>query len=211
MSKTENEQHVDRVLNQISTRLDSLTVSAPKLSDPAHLRTQMLRLLAESGDQEITAAGLTQRLADDDKLIGALGQQMANLNALIAEGKACLRSGEPVRAECGMAPALLPEVQSELAAAQQASAATRSELSACRNKITLLNANVTRLADDAYLASLLGYVGTLLRESMDLAALAGSKVTSGAATVAVDRRIMLLLQNQGMVLALKNHQGRTSS
>ncbi|MEH3675226.1 hypothetical protein POW18_23000, partial [Enterobacter roggenkampii] len=133
--------------------------------------------------------------------------QLANLNELIEEGKACLRSGEPVRPECGMAPALLPEVQNELVAAQQVAAATRSELSACQHQIDMLNANVSRAAEDAYLSAHLAYVSTLLRESMDLAAMAGAKVSNGAASVTLDRRLGLLLQNQGMVLALKNYQG----
>ncbi len=43
MSK-ESEKHVDRVLDQISTRLESLTVSGPKLGDLSTLRSHMLRL-----------------------------------------------------------------------------------------------------------------------------------------------------------------------
>ena len=71
----------------------------------------------------------------------------------------------------------------------------------------MLNANADRAAEDAYLSAHLAYVSTLLRESMDLAAMAGAKVSNGAASVTLDRRLGLLLQNQGMVLALKNYQG----
>ena len=206
MSK-ESEKHVDRVLNQISTRLESLTVSGPKLGDLSTLRSHMLRLLDKVSEQEIAATGLRLRLEIENELIGSLEYQLAKLNQLIEEGKACLRSGEPVRAECGMAPALLPEVQNELVAAQQVAAATRSELSACQQNIEQRSRDVTRLADSAYISAHLAYVGTLLRESMDLAAMAGAKVNSGAATVTLDRRLGLLLQNQGMVMALKNYQG----
>ncbi|HDP0059858.1 TPA: hypothetical protein P5R94_004430 [Salmonella enterica subsp. enterica serovar Concord] len=205
--REENEKHVDRVLNQISVRLESLTASTPKLGDASTLRANMLRLLSEAGELEITAAGLHLRLDTENELIRSLESQLANLNELIEEGKACLRSGEPVRPECGMAPALLPEVQNELVAAQQVAAATRSELSACQHQIDMLNANVSRAAEDAYLSAHLAYVSTLLRESMDLAAMAGAKVSNGAASVTLDRRLGLLLQNQGMVLALKNYQG----
>ncbi|ELI8403267.1 hypothetical protein RSI60_004208 [Yersinia enterocolitica] len=205
--REENEKHVDRVLNQISVRLESLTVSAPKLSDLSTLRENMLRLLGEASDLEITASGLRLRLDIENEQIRSLEYQLGNLQKLVEEGKACLRSGEPVRPECGMAPALLPEVQNELVAAQQVAAATRSELSACQHQIDLCNANVSRAAEEAYLSAHLAYVSTLLRESMDLAAMAGAKVNSGAATVTLDRRLGLLFQNQGMVMALKNYQG----
>ena len=205
--REENEKHVDRVLNQISVRLESLTVSAPKLSDLSTLRENMLRLLGEASDLEITASGLRLRLDIENEQIRSLEYQLGNLQKLVEEGKACLRSGEPVRPECGMAPALLPEVQNELVAAQQVAAATRSELSACQHQIDLCNANVSRAAEEAYLSAHLSYVSTLLRESMDLAAMAGAKVNNYAAVVQLDRRLMLLLQNQGMVAALKNHQG----
>ncbi|MEY6764440.1 hypothetical protein AB9B48_22640 [Kluyvera ascorbata] len=205
--REENEKHVDRVLNQISVRLESLTVSAPKLSDLSTLRENMLRLLGEASDLEITASGLRLRLDIENEQIRSLEYQLGNLQKLVEEGKACLRSGEPVRPECGMAPALLPEVQNELVAAQQVAAATRSELSACQHQIDLCNANVSRAAEEAYLSAHLVYVSTLLRESMDLAAMAGAKVNSGAATVTLDRRLGLLFQNQGMVMALKNYQG----
>jgi hypothetical protein len=66
-------------------------------------------------------------------------------------------------------------------------AATRSELSACQHQIDMLNANVSRAAEDAYLSAHLAYVSTLLRESMDLAAMAGAKVSNGAASVTLDR------------------------
>ncbi|MBA8065762.1 hypothetical protein HV077_26125 (plasmid) [Citrobacter freundii] len=205
--REENEKHVDRVLNQISVRLESLTVSAPKLSDLSTLRENMLRLLGEASDLEITASGLRLRLDIENEQIRSLEYQLGNLQKLVEEGKACLRSGEPVRPECGMAPALLPDVQNELVAAQQVAAATRSELSACQHQIDLCNANVSRAAEEAYLSAHLAYVSTLLRESMDLAAMAGAKVNSGAATVTLDRRLGLLFQNQGMVMALKNYQG----
>ncbi|EPU4313445.1 hypothetical protein ACVW6P_004652 [Escherichia coli] len=205
--REENEKHVDRVLNQISVRLESLTVSAPKLSDLSTLRENMLRLLGKASDLEITASGLRLRLDIENEQIRSLEYQLGNLQKLVEEGKACLRSGEPVRPECGMAPALLPEVQNELVAAQQVAAATRSELSACQHQIDLCNANVSRAAEEAYLSAHLAYVSTLLRESMDLAAMAGAKVNSGAATVTLDRRLGLILQNQGMVMALKNYQG----
>ena len=205
--REENEKHVDRVLNQMSVRLESLTVSAPKLSDLSTLRENMLRLLGEASDLEITASGLRLRLDIENEQIRSLEYQLGNLQKLVEEGKACLRSGEPVRPECGMAPALLPEVQNELVAAQQVAAATRSELSACQHQIDLCNANVSRAAEEAYLSAHLAYVSTLLRESMDLAAMAGAKVNSGAATVTLDRRLGLLFQNQGMVMALKNYQG----
>ena len=52
MSK-ESEKHVDRVLDQISTRLESLTVSGPKLGDLSTLRSHMLRLLDKVSEQEI--------------------------------------------------------------------------------------------------------------------------------------------------------------
>ncbi|HIA8981185.1 TPA: hypothetical protein ACWSQR_004834 [Escherichia coli] len=206
MSK-ESAKHVDRVLDQISTRLESLTVSGPKLGDLSTLRSHMLRLLDKVSEQEIAATGLRLRLEIENGQVSSLESQLANLNELIEEGKACLRSGEPVRPECGMAPALLPEVKNELVAAQQVAAATRSELSACQHQIDMLNANVDRAAEDAYLSAHLAYVSTLLRESMDLAAMAGAKVSNGAASVTLDRRLGLLLQNQGMVLALKNYQG----
>lgn len=205
--REENEKHVDRVLNQISVRLESLTVSAPKLSDLSTLRENMLRLLGKASDLEITASGLRLRLDIENEQIRSLEYQLGNLQKLVEEGKACLRSGEPVRPECGMAPALLPEVQNELVAAQQVAAATHSELSACQHQIDLCNANVSRAAEEAYLSAHLAYVSTLLRESMDLAAMAGAKVNSGAATVTLDRRLGLILQNQGMVMALKNYQG----
>ncbi|HED0394895.1 TPA: hypothetical protein R4I55_004497 [Yersinia enterocolitica] len=205
--REENEKHVDRVLNQISVRLESLTVSAPKLSDLSTLRENMLRLLGEASDLEITASGLRLRFDIENEQIRSLEYQLGNLQKLVEEGKACLRSGEPVRPECGMAPALLPDVQNELVAAQQVAAATRSELSACQHQIDLCNANVSRAAEEAYLSAHLAYVSTLLRESMDLAAMAGAKVNSGAATVTLDRRLGLLFQNQGMVMALKNYQG----
>lgn len=205
--REENEKHVDRVLNQISVRLESLTASTPKLGDASTLRANMLRLLSVAGELEITAAGLHLRLDTENELIRSLEYQLGNLQKLVEEGKACLRSGEPVRPECGMAPALLPEVQNELAAAQQVAAATRSELSACQQEVTLLNANISRAAEEAYLSAHLAYVSTLLRESMDLAAMAGQKVNSHTAVVQLDRRLSLFLQNQGMVMALKNHQG----
>ncbi|EPH2854619.1 hypothetical protein J7X69_005128 [Serratia marcescens] len=205
--REENEKHVDRVLNQISVRLESLTASTPKLGDGSTLRANILRLLSEAGELEITASGLRLRLDIENEQIRSLEYQLGNLQKLVEEGKACLRSGEPVRPECGMAPALLPEVQNELVAAQQVAAATRSELSACQHQIDLCNANVSRAAEEAYLSAHLAYVSTLLRESMDLAAMAGAKVNSGAATVTLDRRLGLLFQNQGMVMALKNYQG----
>ncbi|MFZ5183713.1 hypothetical protein ACOY6B_23500, partial [Enterobacter roggenkampii] len=94
MSK-ESEKHVDRVLNQISTRLESLTVSGPKLGDLSTLRSHMLRLLDKVSEQEIAATGLRLRLEIENGQVSSLESQLANLNELIEEGKACLRSGEP--------------------------------------------------------------------------------------------------------------------
>lgn len=56
MSK-ESEKHVDRVLDQISTRLGPLTVSGPKLGDLSTLRSHMLRLLDKVSEQEIAIPG----------------------------------------------------------------------------------------------------------------------------------------------------------
>ncbi|HHH4159088.1 TPA: hypothetical protein ACPZHF_004103, partial [Enterobacter cloacae subsp. cloacae] len=70
--REENEKHVDRVLNQISVRLESLTVSAPKLSDLSTLRENMLRLLGEASDLEITASGLRLRLDIENEQIRSL-------------------------------------------------------------------------------------------------------------------------------------------
>ena len=70
MSK-ESEKHVDRVLNQISTRLESLTVSGPKLGDLSTLRSHMLRLLDKVSEQEIAAefsTALLRGLIRDEKV-----------------------------------------------------------------------------------------------------------------------------------------------
>ena len=80
MSK-ESEKHVDRVLDQISTRLESLTVSGPKLGDLSTLRSHMLRLLDKVSEQEIAATGLRLRLEIEN------GQVSSLEGSVLAEGE----------------------------------------------------------------------------------------------------------------------------
>ena len=202
-----NAAQVDNQLSLIEDALGKYAAPLPQIQSPDLIREQAVDLLNRADVLESNADELRTELQNREQVVHDIDRQLATLVGLVEEGKACLRSGEPVRPECGMAPALLPEVQNELVAAQQVAAATRSELSACQHQIDMLNANVGRAAEDAYLSAHLGYVSTLLRESMDLAAMAGAKVSNGAASVTLDRRLGLLLQNQGMVLALKNYQG----
>ena len=202
-----NAAQVDNQLSLIEDALGKYAAPLPQIQSPDLIREQAVDLLNRADVLESNADELRTELQNREQVVHDIDRQLATLVGLVEEGKACLRSGEPVRPECGMAPALLPEVQNELVAAQQVAAATRSELSACQHQIDMLNANVDRAAEDAYLSAHLAYVSTLLRESMDLAAMAGAKVSNGAASVTLDRRLGLLLQNQGMVLALKNYQG----
>ena len=202
-----NAAQVDNQLSLIEDALGKYAAPLPQIQSPDLIREQAVDLLNRADVLESNADELRTELHNREQVVHDIDRQLATLIGLVEEGKACLRSGEPVRPECGMAPALLPEVQNELVAAQQVAAATRSELSACQHQIDMLNANVSRAAEDAYLSAHLAYVSTLLRESMDLAAMAGAKVSNGAASVTLDRRLGLLLQNQGMVLALKNYQG----
>ena len=202
-----NAAQVDNQLSLIEDALGKYAAPLPQIQSPDLIREQAVDLLNRADVLESNADELRTELQNREQVVHDIDRQLATLVGLVEEGKVCLRSGEPVRPECGMAPALLPEVQNELVAAQQVAAATRSELSACQHQIDMLNANVSRAAEDAYLSAHLAYVSTLLRESMDLAAMAGAKVSNGAASVTLDRRLGLLLQNQGMVLALKNYQG----
>ena len=202
-----NAAQVDNQLSLIEDALGKYAAPLPQIQSPDLIREQAVDLLNRADVLESNADELRTELQNREQVVHDIDRQLATLVGLVEEGKVCLRSGEPVRPECGMAPALLPEVQNELVAAQQVAAATRSELSACQHQIDMLNANVDRAAEDAYLSAHLAYVSTLLRESMDLAAMAGAKVSNGAASVTLDRRLGLLLQNQGMVLALKNYQG----
>ena len=209
MSK-ESEKHVDRVLDQISTRLESLTVSGPKLGDLSTLRSHMLRLLDKVSEQEIAATGLRLRLEIENGQVSSLESQLANLNELIEEGKACLRSGEPVRPECGMAPALLPEVENELSLARNAASAANGQLLAVTNQIDTLRSQYARMIGQVALDARMAHVQALLDTAMQQAAELGLELANNhqfSAAIRVDNRLAILGRNNGMLSSLRNYQG----
>ena len=209
MSK-ESEKHVDRVLNQISTRLESLTVSGPKLGDLSTLRSHMLRLLDKVSEQEIAATGLRLRLEIENGQVASLESQLANLNELIEEGKACLRSGEPVRPECAMAHSLIPEVENELSLARNAASAANGQLLAVTNQIDTLRSQYARMIGQVALDARMAHVQALLDTAMQQAAELGLELANNhqfSAAIRVDNRLAILGRNNGMLSSLRNYQG----
>ena len=209
MSK-ESEKHVDRVLDQISTRLESLTVSGPKLGDLSTLRSHMLRLLDKVSEQEIAATGLRLRLEIENGQVSSLESQLANLNELIEEGKACLRSGEPVRPECAMAHSLIPEVENELSLARNAASAANGQLLAVTNQIDTLRSQYARMIGQVALDARMAHVQALLDTAMQQAAELGLELANNhqfSAAIRVDNRLAILGRNNGMLSSLRNYQG----
>ena len=209
MSK-ESEKHVDRVLDQISTRLESLTVSGPKLGDLSTLRSHMLRLLDKVSEQEIAATGLRLRLEIENGQVASLESQLANLNELIEEGKACLRSGEPVRPECAMAHSLIPEVENELSLARNAASAANGQLLAVTNQIDTLRSQYARMIGQVALDARMAHVQALLDTAMQQAAELGLELANNhqfSAAIRVDNRLAILGRNNGMLSSLRNYQG----
>lgn len=205
-----NAAQVDNQLSLIEDALGKYAAPLPQIQSPDLIREQAVDLLNRADVLESNADELRTELQNREQIVHDIDRQLATLVGLVEEGKACLRSGEPVRPECGMAPALLPEVQNELVVAQQVAAATRSELSACQHQIDTLRSQYARMIGQVALDARMAHVQALLDTAMQQAAELGLELANNhqfSAAIRVDNRLAILGRNNGMLSSLRNYQG----
>ncbi|HCJ8793277.1 TPA: hypothetical protein NV785_004454 [Escherichia coli] len=156
------------------------------------------------------AADVETRRIDAARVVEGLKTEAERLRGLIADGKAALRSGEPVSPDAGVASFLLPDIEAELVVAEAAEAdvarerdgllqdADRRDAAAA---LTLFNwAHSVRVQRIELLLKLAMDEATLLAESD-----AGRSLYR--TVINPDRRLNQLFSTQGAIEILRRNRG----
>lgn len=205
-----NTAQVDNQLSQIYDALGEYAAPLPQIDNLAITREQAISLLDQATALDADAAQLREQREGQHDAATLLERQLATVVALVEEGKACLRSGEPVRPECAMAPSLIPEVENELSAARQQLAATGSQISAIVQRSALLRRQCEDLLTKALSDARVAHVQALLDAAIQQAAELGLELANNhqfSAAIRVDNRLAILGRNNGMLSSLRNYQG----
>lgn len=205
-----NTAQVDDQLSQIEDALGEYAAPLPQIDNLAITREQAISLLDQATALDADAAQLREQREGQHDAATLLERQLATVVALVEEGKACLRSGEPVRPECAMAPSLIPEVENELSAARQQLAATGSQISAIVQRSALLRRQCEDLLTKALSDARVAHVQALLDAAIQQAAELGLELANSSqytTAIRVDSRLAVLGRNNGMLSSLKGYQG----
>lgn len=151
---------------------------------------------------------INDRLTTAQQAAAALRNQIGNTEALIAEGKACLRAGESVRPECGAAGYLLPELVDELHAADQAVAAIELEKADLIRRATQAENSAERSLAELCRARRVNRIELLLKLAMNEAqALADEDNARTNIIVTPDPRLARLASYSGSIEILRTNRG----
>lgn len=205
-----NTAQVDNQLSQIYDALGEYAAPLPQIDNLAITREQAISLLDQATALDADAAQLREQREGQHDAATLLERQLATVVALVEEGKACLRSGEPVRPECAMAPSLIPEVENEFSAARQQLAATGSQISAIVQRSALLRRQCEDLLTKALRDARVAHVQALLDAAIQQAAELGLELANSnqySTAIRVDSRLAVLGRNNGMLISLKGYQG----
>lgn len=205
-----NAELVAEKLGKVSGELrERLQYTAPGLPDVESLRLQMEIDLEEVDSYMARINQATEALQGYEYAVTNLEAQLENLHALVSEGKACLRSGEPVRPECSMAHTVIPEVEEELSTARERVATGRSVLHSAIHKRDLIEAQSAKMLRDAFVSARVADIELLISTAMQRAAELALELNHNETTKAakIDSRITLLLRSGGQLFSLRSHQG----
>lgn len=205
-----NAAQVDNQLSLIEDALGEYAAPLPQIDNLAITREQAISLLDQSTALDADAAQLREQREGQHDAATLLERQLATVVALVEEGKACLRSGEPVRPECAMAPSLIPEVENELSAARQQLATTDTQIAAIVQRSALLRRQCEDLLTKAQRDARVAHVQALLDAAIQQAAELGLELANSnqfTTAIRVDNRLAILGRNNGMLSSLRNYQG----
>lgn len=156
------------------------------------------------------AADVETRRIDAARVVEGLKTEAERLRGLIADGKAALRSGEPVSPDAGVASFLLPDIEAELVVAEAA------EADVARERDTLLQDADRR--DAAAALALFNWahsvrvqrIELLLKLAMDEATLLAESDAGRSlyrTVINPDRRLNQLFSTQGAIEILRRNRG----
>ncbi|MBG0662250.1 hypothetical protein [Enterobacter roggenkampii] len=205
-----NIAQVDHQLSQIEDALGEYAAPLPQIDNIAIVREQAINLLDQATALDADAVQLREQRAGQHDDTTLLERQLATVVALVEEGKACLRSGEPVRPECAMAPSLIPEVENELSSAQLLLAATDTQIAAIEQRAFLLRRQCEDLLTKTSRAARVAHVQAMLDSATQQAAELGLELANSnqyTTAIRVDSRLAVLGRNNGVLISLKNYQG----
>ena len=195
-----NAAQVDNQLSLIEDALGKYAAPLPQIQSPDLIREQAVDLLNRADVLESNADELRTELQNREQVVHDIDRQLATLVGLVEEGKACLRSGEPVR----------PEVENELSLARNAARAANGQLLAVTNQIDTLRSQHARMIGQVALDARMAHVQALLDTAMQQAAELGLELANNhqfSAAIRVDNRLAILGRNNGMLSSLRNYQG----
>lgn len=149
-------------------------------------------------------------LVEASATANTLRNKISEMHDLIAEGKSCLRNGNPVRPECGIAGQLLPDLNGELQAAETVVSDIERERAALLHDADLRDAKAARSVSDLCTARRVMRIETLMRLAMNEAeALANDEAVKGRYQIRVqfDPRIAKVTSYGGQIEILRVNRG----
>lgn len=184
----------------------------PSLQVDTNSSIQLSALADRQAAREMrqAASDVEARRLDAARVVEGLKTEAERLRGLIADGKAALRSGEPVSPDAGVASFLLPDIEAELVVARAA------EADVARERDTLLQDADRR--DAAAALALFNWAHSVRVQRIELLLkLAMDEATTLAETdggrglyrtvIAPDRRLNQIFATQGAIEILRRNRG----
>lgn len=160
--------------------------------------------------REVAGCIVTDKLEGSQAAAEALRNKISEMHDLIAEGKAALRAGEPVRPECGIAGQLLPDLNEELQAAEAVVSDIERERSGLLHDADQRDDKAARSLSELCNARRVMRIETLLRLAMDEAEqLANDEGTKGRFQIRIqpDQRLNKLAGHGWQIEILRANRG----